>query len=273
MKIYDKQTPRPFIKWAGGKRMILNELLTALPVKINDYYEPFVGGGALFFKIYKTAKYCYLSDLNSVLIGSYNAIKTDTVTLIKKLQYHALNHTTKYYYEIREHFSQSDDLIERSAKFIYLMKTCYNGLYRVNKSNKFNTPAGNYKNPGICDSANLYAVAEALQMTDVSCQDFEYITPKKGDFVYFDPPYHRVQNNSFVKYTDIGFYEQEQVKLRDFAVMLGNRGVNVMISNSDTAFIRELYSNFKSRTILAPRIINCKTSRRSSVLERLITNY
>ncbi|WPX97975.1 DNA adenine methylase [Candidatus Fokinia crypta] len=273
MKIHKIYTPKPFVKWAGGKRMILNELLATLPKKINNYYEPFIGGGALFFQIYKIAKYSYLSDLNFFLIDTYNTIKNDVTTLIEKLQYHEVNHTREYYYEIRKNFQYSDNLIKHSAEFIYLMKTCYNGLYRVNKDNRFNTPIGNYKKPNICDSTNLVAVAKALKMTDIRCQDFECIKPKKDDFVYFDPPYNPIQNNSFVKYTEHGFHEQEQVRLRDFAVMLGNKGVNVMISNSDTTLIKELYSNFKSRKISAPRMINCKTNGRKSVFEVLITNY
>lgn len=154
------------------------------------------------------------------------------------------------------------------------MKTCYNGLYRVNKKNEFNTPIGNYKNPTICDEDNLRAVAIALKTADIKYQDFTKITPRKGDFVYFDPPYHTIKEGSSIKYVSNGFTEKDQIRLKDFALELSNFGVKVMISNSDTQFILGIYKkNFNIEKVLAPRVVNCKADKRQSVFETLITNY
>ena len=264
---------KPFVKWVGGKRSIINEILPRIPTKINDYYEPFVGGGALFFEIHNMVNFSHLSDMNIDLVVSYNMIKENVDGLIEKLKIHATNHNEEYYYHIRSQQELSDPL-ENSARFIYLMKTCYNGLYRVNKSNEFNTPVGNYKNPTICDEENLRNVAEVLKKADIKYQDFIKINPKKGDFVYFDPPYHPTSQDSFVKYVSSGFTERDQIRLRDFALELTKKGVNVMLSNSDADFINNIYKKgFKIAKISAPRIVNCKADKRQSVYETLITNY
>lgn len=264
---------KPFVKWVGGKRGVINEILPRIPKKINDYYEPFVGGGALFFEIYNMVNFSHLSDMNIDLIVSYNVIKENVDELIKELKIHERNHDEEYYYKIRSQQELSDPL-ENSARFIYLMKTCYNGLYRVNKSNEFNTPVGNYKNPTICDEANLKSVAKVLKCADIKYQDFTKIKPKKGDFVYFDPPYHPTSQDSFVKYVSSGFTEQDQLRLRDFALELTKKGVNVMLSNSDADFINDIYKKgFKIAKITAPRLVNCKSDKRQSVYETLITNY
>jgi DNA adenine methylase len=158
--------------------------------------------------------------------------------------------------------------------FIYLMKTCYNGLYRVNQKNEFNTPIGNYANPSICDEQNLKAVAEALKGAEIKYQDFAKITPAKGDFVYFDPPYHPTAQTSFTKYVSDGFEQKDQARLRDFALELAKGGVNVMISNSDADFIINLYKKyFKIQKVSAPRVVNCKADKRHPVFETLITSY
>lgn len=272
-KMENAPLAKPFVKWVGGKRSIINEILPRIPTKINDYYEPFVGGGALFFEIYNMVNFSHLSDMNIDLVVSYNIIKENVDELIKKLKIHAANHNEEYYYHIRSQQELSDPL-ENSARFIYLMKTCYNGLYRVNKSNEFNTPVGNYKNPTICDEENLRNVAEVLKKADIKYQDFTKINPKKGDFVYFDPPYHPTSQDSFVKYVSSGFTEQDQIRLRDFALELTKKGVNVMLSNSDADFINNIYKKgFKIAKISAPRIVNCKADKRKSVYETLITNY
>jgi DNA adenine methylase len=251
----------------------MNELLKRIPRQINDYYEPFVGGGALFFEIYNMVNHSYLSDLNADLIITYNIIKTNPKKLIELLQKYQENHNEEYYYKIRAMQDLSDP-IENSARFIYLMKTCYNGLYRVNKSNEFNTPIGSYKNPTICDAENLFTVNKALQKAKVKYQDFTKINPKKGDFVYFDPPYHPTSNDSFVSYVSNGFTEKDQTRLRDFALELTKAGVKIMISNSNADFIWNIYQKpFTVMQVDAPRVVNCKADKRQSVYETLITNY
>lgn len=272
-KMENTALAKPFVKWVGGKRGIISELLPRIPKQINNYYEPFAGGGALFFEIYNMAKFSYLSDMNIDLIVSYNIIKTNVEELIAKLKIHQKNHNEEYYYKMRS-LQEISDPIENSARFIYLMKTCYNGLYRVNKKNEFNTPMGNYQNPTICDEPNLRAVSKALKHADIKYQDFTKINPKKGDFVYFDPPYHPTSQDSFTKYLSGGFSEKDQIRLRDFALELDKKGVNVMLSNSDADFICDIYKkSFKIAKISAPRVVNCKADKRQSVYETLITNY
>ena len=265
--------PKPFVKWVGGKRSIMSELLKHIPKDIKNYYEPFVGGGALFFEIYNTVNLSYLSDLNVDLIITYNVIKGNSGELIKRLKEYQIKHNKEYYYHIRS-MQALEDPIDNSARFIYLMKTCYNGLYRVNKKNEFNTPIGSYENPAICDEENLLAVSKTLKYTDIKYTDFTKITPSKGDFVYFDPPYHPTKDDSFIKYVSNGFTEKDQTRLRDFALDLSRNGINVMISNSDSDFIIDIYKkNFTINKVPAPRVVNCKADKRQSVFETLITNY
>lgn len=265
--------PKPFVKWVGGKRSIINELLQRIPKQINNYYEPFVGGGALFFEIYNMVNHSYLSDLNADLVVSYNIIKNEPQKLIGLLNKHRENHNEEYYYKIRA-MQALQEPIENSARFIYLMKTCFNGLYRVNKKNEFNTPIGRYKNPNICDKENIFAVSQALQHATIKHQDFTKITPQKGDFVYFDPPYHPTSNSSFTKYLSNGFSEKDQTRLKDFALELTKAGINIMISNSDAEFIIDIYKkNFNINKVSAPRVVNCKADKRQSVYEILITNF
>lgn len=260
---------KPFVKWVGGKRAIINELVSRLPNKINNYYEPFCGGGALFYEINNSVNYSYLSDLNVELVVSYNVIKNNPDKLLELLQIHQKNHCSEYFYKIRE-MQELTDSTENTARFIYLLKTCFNGLYRVNKSGNFNAPCGKYKNPKIADFENIKAVSDVLQNVEIKYQSFEKIAPQKGDFVYFDPPYHE----TFTGYVANGFNDEMQIKLRDFAFELSNKGVNVMLSNSDTVFINDLYKNhFKIEKIPVPRMINCKGDGRGAVLETLITNY
>jgi DNA adenine methylase len=270
-----KNTPqaKPFVKWVGGKRSIMKELLQRIPAQINNYYEPFVGGGALFFEIYNTVNHSYLSDMNVDLVVSYNIIKNEPQKLIELLNTNQQNHNEEYYYKIRA-MQDLQDPVENSARFIYLIKTCFNGLYRVNKNNEFNTPIGSYKNPSICDAENISAVSQVLKYATIKYQDFTKITPQKGDFVYFDPPYHPTTQDSFTKYLSNGFSEKDQTRLRDFALELSKAGVNVMISNSDAEFIIDIYKkNFNINKVSAPRVVNCKADKRQSVFETLITNY
>jgi DNA adenine methylase len=260
---------KPFVKWVGGKRSIMHELTSRLPNKINNYYEPFVGGGALFFEIFDRVKFSYLSDLNMELVVAYNVIKNNPRELIELLKKHKQNHNEDYYYKMRD-LQEIEDPIENSARFIYLLKTCFNGLYRVNKNGFFNTPIGSYINPNICDEENVWLVNDVLQNAEIKYQDFTKIEPKAGDFVYFDPPYHPINETSFVKYVSGGFSEKDQERLRDFALVLKKKGVNVMISNSDTRFINELYKDFNIHKMEAPRFVNCKVDKRGDVGEVVI---
>jgi len=265
---------KPFVKWVGGKRGIIKHLLARLPAKINNYYEPFVGGGALFYEIAERAKSSYLSDLNADLVVSYQTIKTYPRELIDALKIHQANHNEEYYYKIRD-LQETENPIDNSARFIYLLATCFNGLYRVNKGNNFNTPIGSYANPKIVDEENILLVHNILKNIDIKYQDFSEIKPSEGDFVYFDPPYHPTNDTSFTKYVRDGFTETKQEKLRDFALSLVKKNVNIMISNSDTAFINELYEDSKYfiiEKIQAPRVVNCKSDKRQPVFELLITN-
>lgn len=266
----------PFVKWAGGKRSIIDKLEENLPNEFGDYYEGFVGGGALFFHLFNLGciEQAFLSDVNIDLMLAYKVIQQDLETLIEKLKQHKEKHDKEYYYRVRDK-QHLQDPIEVAARFIYLNKTCYNGLYRVNKKGEFNVPIGTYKNPGIVQEDNLRLVNRALQFADLKYQSFEKIQPKENDFVYFDPPYHPVNGSSFTSYTKLDFSEDDQTKLRDFALELHKAGVLVMLSNSNTDFIQKLYKNppFTVRIVHAPRNVNSKASGRDSVEEVLITTY
>jgi DNA adenine methylase len=270
-----EKKPYPFIKWAGGKRHLAEELIKRLPTDFSNYYESFVGGAALFFSILEQAKKTMLSDSNLELVIAYNVIKKEPEKLIQQLEEHTKNHNESYYYRVRNQH-QLQNPIEVAARFIYLNKTCYNGLYRVNKKGEFNVPVGRYSNPTIYDKSNIMAVHKALRIASIEYRDFETINPEANDFVYCDPPYHPVsQTASFTGYTKSDFTEADQTRLRDFAVKLHKEGVFVMVSNSDTPFIRDLYSEscFNITVVQAPRFVNCKPANRGLINELLITNY
>lgn len=264
----------PFVKWAGGKRNIIPELVKRLPPKFNCYWEPFLGGGALFFEIHSALRSACLSDSNLELMITYNAVKRDPDALLSKLQKHASKHNETYYYRIRKQFNLQDP-IDVAARFIYLNKTCYNGLYRVNKKGEFNVPIGSYANPDIVQRNNILLCSVALRKAQIEYREFDTIEPDDGDFVYFDPPYHPTGPGSFTKYTKLDFSEKDQARLRDFAAKLHKRGVKIMVSNSDTKFIRDLYRAriWRIAVIQAPRMVNCKPDGRGSVQELIITNY
>lgn len=266
----------PFVKWAGGKRSILKELLKFIPPSFENYYEPFVGGGALFFALFnkKLLKKAFLSDINCELMITYKVIKEKPELLIEQLEIHEQNHNKDYYYEIREQHDLEDP-IGVAARFIYLNKTCYNGLYRVNKKNQFNVPIGRYENPNILHEDNIYACHKALQKADIKIIDFQKIKTNKNDFVYFDPPYHPIDENSFTSYTKYDFTKEDQIKLRDFAFKLREKGIYVILSNSNTKFINEIYSDklFRKIIVKAPRLVGCKSNERGAIEELLIVSY
>jgi DNA adenine methylase len=266
--------PLPFVKWVGGKRSLLKELSSHLPEKFDTYYEPFVGGGALFFAIHKQLKNAFLSDINLDLVITYKAIQKEPQKLIEILNKHSVNHSKDYYYKIRGSHNLWNPL-EVAARLIYLNRTCYNGLYRVNRTGHFNVPMGSYKNPSIINEKNIMACSEALKNVKIEMKAFDSIRPKAGDLVYFDPPYHPTDEISFTSYTKLDFTEKDQVNLRDFAVSLHKKGVKVMLSNSHTSFIKDLYKSsiFKIHVVKAPRFVNCKKDKRNPVEEVIITNY
>lgn len=278
------EKPKPFIKWVGGKRQLLDQfrLMNLYPPEKfdplkNNYFEPFVGGGAVFFDL--MPEKAYLSDLNKELVITYNVIKNNLNLLVKSLRKH--KNTKEHFLKIRSKKIDKLTDIEIASRFIYLNRTCFNGLYRVNSKGEFNVPFGQNKNPLICDEKNLEKVSKALQNVEIKNEDYKNVLryAKKGDFVYFDPPYYPVsKTSSFTAYTKKSFLEKEQIELRDTFVELTKRGCFVMLSNSDTPFINKIYSDIKSRKIriskvYANRAVNSKASGRGKITEVLITNY
>ena len=277
-----KDKPKPFIKWVGGKRQLLKQfrLLNLYPPEDfnpdeHAYFEPFVGGGAVFFDL--LPEKAELSDLNAELVTTYNVIKNDVEALIKSLSQH--KYEKEYYLNVRSWDPQSLSDIEVASRFIYLNRTGFNGMYRVNSKGKFNVPFGRYSNPSICDEENLRRVSDALQGVVINCQDYKKVLDKarKSDFIYFDPPYYPLnRTSSFTSYTAESFLEDEQTELRNAFLELHKRGCFVMLSNSDTNFINDLYSNMegvKVNRVQAGRSINSKGSKRGKISEVLVTNY
>lgn len=262
----------PFVKWAGGKRSISPIIEAFLPENIETYHEPFVGGGAVFFAFQERIKTATLADLNEELILAYISISKHTDQLIQALEKHARNHEVKdkYYYTVRDKQKPKDN-IGIAARFLYLNKTCFNGLYRVNKSGKFNVPIGKNKStPKICNPENLKNVARVLEKATIHVGPFHStISPQRGDFVYCDPPY----DGTFAGYQAEGFGDADQEHLRNTADKWGKEGVSVMVSNSDTPFIRRLYKDYNIHPITAYRHISSKGETRGEKPELLITNY
>lgn len=276
--------PKPFVKWVGGKRQLLKQFreLNLYPPEDFDpinstYFEPFVGGGAVFFDL--LPQKAELSDWNNELVMTYNIIKSNVEKLIQSLKKH--KYGKEYYLEIRAKKIEDLTDLEIASRFVYLNRTGFNGMYRVNKSGGFNVPFGKYNNPLICDEVNLRKVSKALQNVSIKYQDYKAILAEaqKGDFVYFDPPYFPVSKTaSFTSYTANAFLEKEQMELRDTFVDLHNKGCFVMLSNSDTDFINKIYTESNNKQIhiykvSAGRAINSKASGRGKVSEVVITNY
>lgn len=263
---------KPPIKWAGGKTQLLSQLRPLYPKRFNLYLEPFVGGGAVFFDL--RPDNALLLDSNFELINFYQVVKNNLDELLHDLEKH--RNEKIYYYEVRSLDSTQMGSIERASRFLFMNKTCFNGLWRVNKKGKFNVPFGGYKNPNFRDRENLYMVSVALQNTEVICDDFssvlEYATP--GSFVYLDPPYHPLSDTSnFTSYTKDSFGKEEQIRLADVFRELDERNCNVMLSNSDTEFIWSLYKDFDITVVYARRTINSKGNKRGPVSELVIRNY
>ena len=270
----------PFVKWAGGKTQILADLDAHIPPHFSRYFEPFLGGGALYFHLASHPNLgAFLSDANSELVATYNAVKANVEGLIALLKKHEANYKkdpVKYYYKLRA--IKPRNRLEIAARFIALNKTCYNGLYRVNNNGIFNVPIGRYKDPAICDKEQLYNASLALNYsmaTIVACDYKQGLkNARKGDFVYLDPPFYPLSSTAnFVDYTKQGFAEQDQVKLAKVFKELDSRGCQVLLSNSDTELTRQLYSAFKKDRVTVNRAISCKARARTGYTELLIYNY
>lgn len=261
------------MKWAGGKSRLIAQYQPLLPQHFHTYYEPFLGGGALFF--YLKPQQAVLSDINPELVNVYTCVRDCVDDVIAKLQYHAANHSQSYYYQVR---SDLPDLpFEKAARLIYLNKTCFNGLYRVNRQGQFNVPMGRYKNPKICDPPLLKAVSKILQQSTLIERPFDQVldnTLSEQDFVYFDPPYHPLSKTSnFTAYSRSVFTEDDQVRLRDTFVKLAAQGTKVALSNSDSPLIRALYQDFQIFTISAARAINSNATKRGKISEVFVVSY
>lgn len=262
----------PFLKWAGGKRALVPEIARLLPPDFSRYCEPFLGGGAVFFALDSRIRTALLSDVNAELVLTYRAVQTETSALIARLKAHARKHrqSKNHYYRARAQHSHKEP-VDAAARFIYLNKTCFNGLYRVNKAGLFNVPKGSYKNPAICDEDNLHAASSVLAKARLRFGDFAKLKGAVGDFIYCDPPY----DGAFTSYDAAGFGPDEQRRLRDAVEKWRADGAAVMVSNSDTPLIRQLYrgKRFKLHPVKAPRNINCKSTGRKPAAELIITSY
>ncbi|MBI5872337.1 DNA adenine methylase [archaeon] len=267
-----------FVKWAGGKKQLLRQFKQFFPEKVESYFEPFVGGGAVAFYIIQknNLKEIYLSDINEELINCYEIIRDNVKELIVKLKFHKENHNKEYYYAIRELSPELLSKIETASRFIYLNKTCFNGLYRVNSKGKFNVPMGSYKNPSIFQENDLKQLSGVLKNVKILRMPFEKILDhaKEGDFIYFDPPYYPLtKGKNFTSYTKDNFSEQDQIKLAQVFKELDKKGCKIMLSNSDTEFIKQLYKGYNIHIVKANRMINCDATKRGLINEVVVTNY
>lgn len=273
---------KPYLKWAGGKRQLLPVIENYIPDEneINTYYEPFIGAGAVLFA--RQPSHAVINDHNTQLITTYKVIKEQVDELIHLLQIHKESNTKEYFYDIREQDRKLDKFntltdVEKAARFIYLNKTCYNGLYRVNSQGLFNVPFGKYKNPAICEEVTLREINKYFNSSNISILNGDFSealkTASKGDFVYLDPPYHSPNNMNFTGYQAGGFNEGEQVRLYETFLELSNKNVKCLLSNSDTDFIRDLYKDFTIHTVKATRAINSDATKRGKVNEVLVQNW
>ena len=263
---------RPFVKWAGGKGQLLSTLRAYIPSLYERYYEPFVGGGAMYFSL--QAEHSVVSDLNGELINAYQVVKDSVEELIQSLHQHV--NEKDYFYRVREWNPADLTPIMRASRFVYLNKTCYNGLYRVNQAGKFNVPFGKYPNPTICDEEGLRDASAALATVEVLEADFESAVSEAGenDFIYMDPPYVPLNvTSSFTSYTANGFGVDDQARLASVVQQLSYRGCRVLLTNSDAPPVRELYDNCNINVVMAPRSINADGNGRGPVTELVITNY
>jgi DNA adenine methylase len=275
--IADENTPevesentfaRPFLKWVGGKRSILDELVKRMPANYpGGYHEPFIGGGALFFRVQPTR--AYLADINFHLVITYQAVRDDVERLITNLNLHAKNHNLAYFQKARERLCKEKDTTKIAALLIYLNKTCFNGLYRVNKSGKFNVPMGSYKDPTLFEEDVLRNDSQVLQGVTLYQHPFDQTPIVREAFYYLDPPYHKTYDG----YNGSGFDDAEHMRLAQLCREINTAGAYFMLSNSDTEFVRTLYNGFTIEQISASRSVSCKGHQRGKENELLIRNY
>ena len=265
----------PVVKWVGGKTKLLPELLARMPKTFGRYYEPFIGGAAMFFKL--APERAVIADVNPDLVSLYQSIARDPNAVIKKLAHHREAHDEAHYYATREKWNQSHmqwSAAERAATFIYLNKTCFNGLWRVNRAGGFNVPIGRYTDPPICVPDLLRAASKVLARAEIRHADYATAIDdaKPGDFLYFDPPYDPINaTSSFTSYTVGDFGTDEQKTLAATAKQLIDRGCKVMLSNNDTPLVRALYKGLKMDKVKCSRAINSNAAKRGEIDELVIT--
>ena len=268
--------PAPVVKWAGGKTKLLGELTSRAPASYRRYFEPFLGGAALFFRL--CPQNAVLTDRNSDLINMYRCVAWNVEAVIGRLAAHKRKHSVDYYYQVRDRWNDSASPmadVDRAATFLYMNKTCYNGLWRVNSKGRFNVPAGRYRDPQIFDPGLLRAASRQLQRAELCAGHFaDGVEPAEaGDLVYFDPPYHPESDTAkFTSYTSDRFDEDDQRELAAVVRALTSRGCHVMVSNSDTPFIRTLYKGFRISRVQCPRAINSNAARRGLISEVIVTS-
>ena len=269
----------PVVKWVGGKRQLLDSLSSLLPKRISHYCEPFLGGGALLF--FRQPKRAYVNDINPELINVYEVIRDDVDGLVEALKKH--KNDQEYFYRVRDldrnpEAYKAMSPVERAARILYLNKTCYNGLFRVNQSGHFNSPFGYYKNPNIVNEPVLRAVNRYFNRAEIHffCGDYGIVLDQlpKGSFVYLDPPYDPVSETSnFTSYSKDGFGRQEQIRLRQWCDELNRRNIKFMLSNSATDFIKEQYQSYHITIVKAKRAVNSDAAKRGAVEEVVVRNY
>lgn len=264
---------KPFVKWAGGKARLLGQLGYLFPSQYEVYHEPFLGGGAVFFHLAPAS--AYLSDSNEELVNAFLMVRDHCEDLIQSLAGH--RNERDYYYRIRDLHPEDLQPVERASRFIYLNKTCYNGLYRVNKKGRFNVPFGRYKNPcyddrdTLTEASRLLRRARAIEAADFACV-LDRANP--GDFVYFDPPYQPISHTSrFTSYTAGSFNESQQERLAQVYRKLDSRGCRVMLSNSNSDLILRLYAGYRVERVRAKRAVNCDKNKRGEITELVVLNY
>ena len=265
-----KYRARPFLKWAGGKKQLLRAIASRFPQQFGCYHEPFLGGGAVFFGLEPCS--AVISDINEELIATYKAVRDNVQAVIGALERHRA--TSEHYYRVRARETTDMTIAERAARMIFLNRTCFNGLYRVNRKGNFNVPFGRHTNLRLYDRSNLLQVAQVLRHVDIRHESVFSLKGRvrRGDLVYFDPPYDPVSpTSSFTSYTTAGFGRDEQVRLASLFAHLADHGVHVVLSNSDTPFIRRLYTGFRIDRVMVRRAINNRGDKRGAVGEVLVS--
>ena len=272
---------KPFLKWVGGKQQLLPQFADLYPPRFHRYFEAFLGGGAVFFHLWTMGRltdHVCLSDNNDELVNVYLVVRDNLDALVDAVRVHEKRHDKAYYYQIRNWDRDATPMspVARAARTIYLNRTCFNGLYRVNSKRQFNVPVGSYVNPKILHTSVLEAAHQALQHVDVEVRDFRTLadSAREGDFVYLDPPYHPLNaTSSFTTYTADSFHEKDQQELAQLFATLSDKGCLCMLSNSHTPLILELYKKFRVEVVHAKRAVNARGDGRGKIQEVVVLNY